>query len=132
MFRVALVLAAVGALAVPLAASASPAPFTANATQTADTHSGITQHFAETLRVSGKVVGHDKITCTVTTASTAKCSAVFKMITGTIAVAGKLKTNTANNTLAIVGGSGAYKGASGQLHLTFLSDTKAIERFVFS
>jgi hypothetical protein len=108
MFRAMLVLAAAGALALPAVASAKPATFTAQAYQTSSSHSGSTQHFAETLKVGGKVEGHDKITC--------KLVAPAK----------------AQDTLAIIGGTGSYNGAKGVLHLNFLSATHAVETYAFS
>jgi hypothetical protein len=132
MFRAMLVLAAAGALALPAVASAKPATFTAQAYQTSDTHSGNnTQRFTETLKIGGKVAGHDKITCKVAAAS-AHCTATFTFATGTFMVSGPLNPSKAKNTLAIVGGTGAYKGASGVLHLNFLSATHAVETYVFS
>ena len=131
MFRAMLVLAAAGALALPAVASAKPATFTAQAYQTSDTHSGNTQHFTETLKVGGKVVGHDKIACKIAAAS-AHCTATFTFATGTFTVSGPLNPSKTKNTLAIVGGTGAYKGAKGVMHLNFLSATHAVETYVFS
>jgi hypothetical protein len=132
MFRAMLVLAAAGALALPAIASATPATFTAQAYQTSDTHSGSTQRFAETLKVGGKVAGHDKITCKVGTATRAQCTATFTFATGTFMVAGPLNPEKAKNNLPIVGGTGSYKGAKGVLHLDFLSGTRAVETYAFS
>jgi hypothetical protein len=132
MFRAMLVLAAAGALVLPAVASAKPATFTAQAYQTSDTHSGNTQRFAETLKVGGKVVGHDKIVCKAASATRAQCAATFTFATGTFAVAGPLDPSKAKNNLPIVGGTGAYKGAKGALHLDFLSATRAVETYVFS
>jgi hypothetical protein len=130
MFRAMLVLA--GALILPAAASAKPSTFTARAYQTSDTHSGSTQRFAETLKVGGKVAGHDKITCKVVSAARAQCTATFTFATGTFMVSGPLNPEKAKNTLAIVGGTGSYNGAKGVLHLDFLSATRAVETYVFS
>jgi hypothetical protein len=131
MFRALLVLAAAGALALPAVAAAKPPTFTAQAYQTSDTHSGSTQRFAETLKVGGKVAGHDKITCKVTAAG-AHCTATFTFATGTFMVSGPLDPQKAKNDLPIVGGTGAYKGAKGVLHLDFLSATRAVETYAFS
>jgi Dirigent-like protein len=132
MFRAMLALAAAGALVLPAVASAKPATFTAQAYQTSDTHSGNTQRFAETLKVGGKVVGHDKITCKLSSATKAQCTATFTFAAGTFTVAGPLNGEKAKNDLAIVGGTGAYKGAKGVLHLDFLSATRAVETYAFS
>jgi hypothetical protein len=132
MFRAMLVLAAAGALVLPAVASAKPSTFTAQAYQTSDSHSGKTQRFAETLKVGGKVAGHDKITCTLASAASARCTATFTFATGTLVVSGLLNTQKDKNNLAIVGGTGAYKGARGVLHLNFLSATRAVETYAFS
>jgi hypothetical protein len=131
MFRAMLVLAVAGALALPAVASAKPATFTAQAYQTSDTHSGNTQRFAETLKVGGKVVGHDKITCVVASSTRAQCTVTFTVGTGTFTASGPLNPTKQKQILAIIGGTGAYKGAKGALHLTFLSETRAVETFVF-
>ena len=52
--------------------------------------------------------------------------------TGTFTAAGPLNTSKAKNNLPIVGGTGAYKGAKGVLHLDFLSATRAVETYAFS
>jgi hypothetical protein len=132
MIRAMLVLAAAGALVLPAVASAKPPTFTAQAFQTSDTHSGNTQRFTENLKVGGKVVGHDKIACKVGSGATAQCTATFTFATGTFTVSGPLNTSKAKNTLPIIGGTGAYKGAKGVLHLNFLSATRAVETYAFS
>ena len=132
MFRTLLVFAAAGALALPAVASATPATFTAQAYQTSDTHSGNTQHFAETLKVGGKVAGHDRIACTIVSAARAQCTATFTFANGTFKVSGPINPQKARNTLRIVGGTGSYKGAKGLLHLDFLSSTRAVETYAFS
>ena len=131
MFRAMLVLAAAGALALPAVASAKPATFTAQAYQTSDSHSGNTQHFTETLKANGAVIGTDKIACVLTSASAAKCTAVFTFAKGTVMVAGLLKQNQPSTTMTITGGTGAYKGAKGSMALHFLSGTKSTETFTF-
>jgi hypothetical protein len=131
MFRAILVLAAAGALILPGPASAKPATFTAQAFQTSFTHSGNTQRFAETLKVGGKVVGHDTIVCKVASAAKAQCAATFTFATGSFSVAGPLDPAKAKNDIPIVAGSGSYKGAKGVLHLDFLSATRAIETYAF-
>jgi hypothetical protein len=131
MFRAMLVLAAAGALVLPAVASAKPATFTAQAYQTSDTHSGNTQRFAETLKVGGKVVGHDKIACKVVSATSAQCTATFTFAAGTFMVAGPINPAKAKNTIPIVGGTGTYRGAKGALHLDFLSATRAVETYAF-
>jgi hypothetical protein len=95
-------------------------------------HAGTALHFAETLKVGGNVVGHDKITCTVVAAASAKCTATFTSATGAFSVAGSIKPQKAKNTLPIVGGTGTYKGAKGVLHLDFPSATRAVETYVSS
>ena len=132
MFRALLVLVAAGALAVPAVASATPSTFTAQAYQTSDTHSGNTQHFSETLKVGGKVAGHDTITCKAVSATRAQCTATFTFATGTFMVSGPINPAKARNTIPIVGGTGSYKGARGMLHLDFLSATRAVETYAFS
>jgi hypothetical protein len=132
MFRAMLVLAAAGALALPAVASAKPATFTAQAYQTSSSHSGSTQHFAETLKVGGKVEGHDKITCKLVAAAKAQCTATFTFATGSFMVSGPINPQKAKDTLAIIGGTGSYNGAKGVLHLNFLSATHAVETYAFS
>lgn len=132
MFRAMLVLAAAGALVLPVAASAKPPSFTAQGYGTSPLQSGATQHFVETLKVAGKVVGHDKITCHATSATKAACTATFTFATGTFMIAGTINPSKAKNDIPITGGTGTYKGAKGVLHLDFLSATRAVETFVFS
>jgi hypothetical protein len=129
--RTALVMLA-GLAVLSAVAQAKPADFTANATQTSDHTSGRTQKFAETLRVKGKVIGTDKITCVVKSATVAPCTATFTLKTGVIRIKGTLNPAKQRNTFPIVGGSGRYAGAKGTLHLFFLSSTRATETFDFS
>jgi hypothetical protein len=131
MFRAILVLAAAGALVLPGVAAAKPATFTAQAFQTSFTHAGTTQRFSETLKVGGKVVGHDKIVCKAVSAASAQCAATFTFANGSFSVAGPLSPSKAKNDLPIVGGTGGYKGAKGVLHLDFLSATRAVETYAF-
>lgn len=95
------------------AALAAPAPITAIATQTSHKTVGKAQTFSETLRVGGKVIGTDKITCARQTKTVAKCSGVFTLGKGQIMVSGNLYANKKTDSLAIVGGTGTYKGAKG-------------------
>ena len=132
MLRAMLVLAAAGVLVLPAAASAKPSTFTAQAYQTSDTHSGSTQRFSETLKVGGKVAGHDKITCKVASSTSAQCTATFTFANGTFTVSGPLNLSKPKNTLPIVSGTGSYKGAKGVLRLDFLSATRAVETYAFS
>jgi hypothetical protein len=121
---------AVAALA-PASALAAPdaTGFTLQATQTARKITATQQTFAETLRIGGKVVGHDAISCLVKSPGVGTCKATFTLTNGTITVAGLVHETTATSKLPVTGGSGRYKGARGTLTLTFLSDTKAVESF---
>jgi hypothetical protein len=58
--------------------------------------------------------------------------ATFTFATGSFTVSGPLNPQKAKNDLPIVGGTGAYKGAKGVLHLDFLSATRAVETYAFS
>jgi hypothetical protein len=134
MLRPVLALALAGAVVAPVAASAAsaPAPIAAIATQTSSKQSGKTQRFTEVLRVKGKVVGKDAITCVQLTQATMKCAAVFTFTSGKVNVAGTVHFDKPSSKLAITGGTGTYAGAGGALTLKFPSDTKTIETFSFS
>jgi hypothetical protein len=121
---------AVAALA-PATALAAPGGtgFTLQATQTARKITSTKQTFAETLRMGGKVVGHDQISCVPKSVGVGVCKATFTLTNGTITVAGLVHETTVTSKVPVTGGTGRYKGAGGTLSLTFLSDTKAVESF---
>ena len=95
--------------------------------------------FADELRRRGRVVGEDGGTCTVTNlvsydAFTANCVVTAELRRGQIAVQG-LATfadgEPLRATLAITGGTGAYRGASGEVRVREVSDGRLRYTFRF-
>jgi hypothetical protein len=132
--RKVLLVAALVALAVPVAADAARAPISAVATQTSRKAVGKQNIFTETLTVKNKVIAHDRITCTLLNTTTENCGAVFTFVNGkgTITVTGKLSASSPLAIMTIVGATGSFKGAVGQMDLHLLSGTKALARFNFA
>jgi uncharacterized Zn-binding protein involved in type VI secretion len=90
--------------------------------------------FADALSRDGRPVGVDGGSCTITSvdsydAFTANCVATLRLRGGQIAVQGLV--SFADNgmrpfTVAITGGTGAYRGASGEMDIRPVTDTKEI------
>jgi hypothetical protein len=72
------------------------------------------------LTKTGKPAGHLDVTCTVTTGGangSSTCTGVFKLAGGQLAAVALVPTqNNLPQDISIVGGTGAYTGASGVLH----------------
>ena len=120
------------AVIVPAAAAASPKGFTAIATQTTGKQPGKSLTFSEVPRTGSKVVGHDRVSCTHMGKTSMQCTASFVLTGGTLVVAGKVVYANKANTLAIVCGTGLYKGARGILTIRDQSSTKTVQTFAFS
>jgi hypothetical protein len=123
-------LALVCALVLPPAALAARRPLTINtfATRTSDQRSGKTVTFREALRApTGKLVGHNVVSCTSTSASAARCKATYTLAKGTLKVAGTVRSSRPESVLQVKSGTGAYKGRTGTIVLLFRSSTQAQE-----
>jgi hypothetical protein len=127
--RLLVCLTVLGLLAAPSAAFAKrPLTITTFATRTSDHHAGKTVTFRETLRGrTGKVLGHDVVSCTSTSASAATCRATFTLAKGTLKVAGTVRSSRPESILRVRSGTGAYKGRTGTIVLLFRSSTQALE-----
>jgi hypothetical protein len=126
--RLFIALALVAALALPAGAAAAPIRIAAVATQTTSKTSGKRLTFTEQLMSGAKVIGHDRVTCTSSSKTAASCTALFTLTHGTISVKGTVSFTAASSTLAIVRGTGAYKGRKGTLELT-PAGTRSLEEF---
>jgi len=89
--------------------------------------------FSGDLRRGGERVGRVGVICTFTSAADpnmvqAQCPATADLPGGQITLSG-LVTNRELRVLAITGGSGRYQGAEGEMHASFLSETRAVLTF---
>ena len=78
----------------------------------------------------GKTVGHDAFACVVVDGTRSSCQATNSLQGGDLITAGVNDQAHKTNTLAIVGGTGAYRGATGEVTTTTLSRSQ--EREVFT
>ena len=87
--------------------------------------------FSSKLMDDGKQVGHDGGVCTVTSFDNEElqCQATAWFDAGQITIQGLLPNAEQTFTLPVTGGSGAYQGAEGELHIHELSDTKSVLTF---
>jgi hypothetical protein len=75
--------------------------------------------FSEKLTRNGAPYGHDAIHCAVVTLNDLVCTAAFMLPQGQIAVAGDGGSTTGNlKIIPVVGGTGAYDGAQGDVVIT--------------
>jgi hypothetical protein len=88
---------------------------------------GDTFIFREALLRDGKKRGSVSITCITTTRSTSRCWGTMRMPEGTIEAAGDILFRK-TFVLPVVGGTGGYAGASGELAITQLTDRR--DRYV--
>jgi Allene oxide cyclase barrel like domain len=90
--------------------------------------------FASKLMKDGKQVGHDGGVCTVTSLDNqeVQCQATVWLDAGQITVQGLVPDQASTFTLPVTGGSGAYKGAEGELHVHEFSDTRSTLTFHLS
>jgi hypothetical protein len=94
--------------------------------------------FADTLSHAGKMVGEDGGTCTVTrvvsqSGLTTHCVATLSLRYGQITVQGLVTFREGSEmpfTVAVTGGTGAYRSAGGELRVIPVSET--VERYVLS
>jgi hypothetical protein len=129
-FRLLAHLALVCALVLPPAALAARRPLTITtfATRTSDHRAGKTVTFREALRApTGKLVGHDVVSCTSTSTSAARCKATYTLARGTLRVAGTVRSSQPESILRVLRGTGAYRGRTGTIVLIFRSSTQAQE-----
>jgi hypothetical protein len=90
--------------------------------------------FSSKLMKDDKQVGHDGGVCTATSTKPQEfqCQATAWLDAGQITVQGLISGEQQKFTLPVTGGSGAYTGAEGELHINELSDTKSILTFHLS
>ena len=75
--------------------------------------------FSEKLTRNGTPYGHDAVHCTVVTVNDLVCTAAWMLPRGQIAVAGDGGSTTGTlKMLPVVGGTGAYDGARGDVVIT--------------
>jgi hypothetical protein len=77
--------------------------------------------FLETLKQGSKQIGSDKVILTVVSKTQAVADGTFTFKTGTLHAHGPVPVNIRPGqtiVVPIVGGTGAYKGAHGTLHVT--------------
>jgi hypothetical protein len=75
--------------------------------------------FSEKLTRNGTPYGHDAIHCTVATVNDLVCAAAWILPHGQIAAAGDGGSTTGNlKIIPVVGGTGAYDGAHGDVVIT--------------
>ena len=110
--RVPLALAAAACLAVPAIATASaPIRFTSVQVSQKQTKSGLIIRDDD---FQGKTkIGHDKLVCTFTSNARATCIVRVSLANGTIRGHLTVGQNISAGPIAIIGGSGAFKGATG-------------------
>lgn len=90
--------------------------------------------FADRLTRDGRPAGDDGGSCTITIVDgynqfTANCVATLRLLGGQIAVQGLItfrEGSTRPFVVAITGGTGDYRGASGELEIRPVTDTKEI------
>ena len=92
---------------------------------------GDTVVFTELLRDPGranKVVGHNEILCITVSRSAGRCHGTLFLPGGRIEAAGTVRFTTRTFRVPIVGGTGSYAAAAGELVITSLSVTR--DRYV--
>jgi hypothetical protein len=95
-------------------------------------HAGYMFEYVDKLLRNGKQVGTDATTCTDTDSRGTECSWTIMLTGGELQMQGyALKTNSAI-PFSIVGGTGAYAGASGVATITDNDKTVAHYRLVFT
>ena len=72
--------------------------------------------------ITGSDHGTDRAVCTVI-GGRLLCNIVVSLSKGTLAVQGLVPEHSHNTPLAIIGGTGAYNGASGTARVTDVNDT---------
>jgi hypothetical protein len=86
--------------------------------------------FAEKLTRNGASYGHDAIHCTVATLNDLVCTAAWMLPRGQIAAAGDGGSTTGNlKIVPVVGGTGAYDGARGEVVITNTSGSTSTVAF---
>jgi hypothetical protein len=120
--------ASAAAVATASTAIAAPRSFTVVGVESGQSTSATTRGETEVLRSGTKQIGHDRTVCNNGAVST--CRTTFYFAAGTIRTRGR-STNATNFSFAIVGGTGAYEGATGTLSVHVLSATRERETFTF-
>jgi hypothetical protein len=89
--------------------------------------------FLEELRQDGALVGTDTGLCTVLegAAHAARCEVTVTFPKGTMTVVGEGTDGQKESTYKLTGGTGAYEGVTGVVHVKDLSDTDSDITFVF-
>ena len=79
-------------------------------------------------RSANKVVGHNEILCITVSRNAGRCHGTLFLPGGRIEAAGTVRFTTRTFRVPIVGGTGSYAAAAGELVITSLSDTR--DRYV--
>jgi hypothetical protein len=80
--------------------------------------------FKEILRARGRVAGHTEIHCTFAGPDSARCNGTIFLGNGKIEAGGAIHFRKVTR-LPILGGTGAYAGARGQLEFTEAGNTRS-------
>jgi hypothetical protein len=82
-------------------------------------------YFQETLhrRAGAKAVGHTEVACTLLSREASRCSGTLYLPNGKIEASGAIHFRRTFR-IAIVGGTGAYAGAGGEMVITSLGETR--------
>jgi hypothetical protein len=79
-----------------------------------------------------KKIGEDSSSCTKRSSSTVHCVGSYRLTHGTISFAGTILNSSDTNRLAIISGTGSYKGARGTVSTEYnKAGTKAKETISF-
>jgi hypothetical protein len=79
--------------------------------------------FSEVLRAGGKVIGHTEIQCTFSGVDAARCNGTIFLRNGKIEAGGAIHFRKVTR-ISILGGTGAYAGARGQVEFTDISESR--------
>jgi hypothetical protein len=80
--------------------------------------------FTEILRAGGRIAGHTEIHCTFAGPESARCNGTIFLRNGKLEAGGALHFRKISR-LPILGGTGAYAGARGQLEFTEAGNTRS-------
>jgi hypothetical protein len=130
----ALTLLATVASSLPAAASAKPATLRLSAV-VYDVHTGQGEVVSskEKLSQGGASVGEDSSRCTPVSKTSVHCTGSYELTHGTLQFGGTIARSGAANRLAVLGGTGDYKGARGTVVTEYnKAGTRAKETITFT
>jgi hypothetical protein len=128
---IAVVLVVASLVAVPAVAGAASNSVTLIGTKTSQHQHGKSLSFTENLNLDDTPAAVDKITCNQVSGAVFNCRGRYVLPDGTISVAGRINTASADNQVRITGGTKAYVGAGGTLRLHILDRKRTRETFTF-